>query len=217
MHIIDVLYNKYYLPTIINRFILRNKNRNTDFSLLTANCMGGYIYHQLGVKFASPTINLMMSQKDFYKYIANIDYYNGLKFQDLGFQGGVPVGLLGDLTINFTHYKSFDDGANSWYKRAKRINPHKLYIIATDRDGVSYDDIKTLASIKCAKLLVFTAKQYDLPFCFKVDAFDGCDQIGNIMGKTISGKWRFEKFFDFCSWLNDDDPIAEHFKIHRTI
>lgn len=47
-HYVDVLYNKYYPLTIVNRFISKRRNHNKSFTLLCGNCMGGYIYHQLG-------------------------------------------------------------------------------------------------------------------------------------------------------------------------
>lgn len=48
-HFKDVLFNKYYPPTIINRIQSRARNKNRDFTLLAGNCTGGYIYHQLGL------------------------------------------------------------------------------------------------------------------------------------------------------------------------
>lgn len=78
MHLVDVIYNKYYLPTVINRNKLRKRNTNKEFSLFAGDCMGGYIYHQLGLKFKSPTINLMILQPDFYKLVSDLEYYMSL-------------------------------------------------------------------------------------------------------------------------------------------
>jgi uncharacterized protein (DUF1919 family) len=211
---IDVLYNKYYPPTVINRMRLRKKNHNNSFTLLTANCMGGYIYHQLDVPFQSPTINLMMLQPDFYKLILNLPQYLSMNLADSGIRGGrCPVGKLGDLTVFFTHYADFEDGASAWEKRAQRVNYDNIFIIATDRDGVTEEDILKLSTVKCKKIICFTAKKYDYPYCFQVEEFKNDEQIGNILGKTLSGKWKFEKFFDFVGWLNNDDPVAEHFRL----
>lgn len=44
MHLVDVFYNKHYLPTVINRNKLRKRNTNKEFSLFAGDCMGGYIY-----------------------------------------------------------------------------------------------------------------------------------------------------------------------------
>ena len=37
--------------------MLRFKLHNKEFSLIAPNCIGGIIYHRLGVEFKSPTIN----------------------------------------------------------------------------------------------------------------------------------------------------------------
>ena len=50
-----------------NRLIWRNKwdqknLRNRSFSLFSHNCLGGIMYHDLGVQFQSPTINMRFSK-----------------------------------------------------------------------------------------------------------------------------------------------------------
>ena len=215
MHIVDVFYNKYYLPTVINRISLKKRNKNKSFSLLTANCMAGYIYHQLDVNFQSPTINLMMLQTDFYKFISNLKYYLSLDFLEVENQGGCPVGRLDDITVYFTHYQTFEAGVSAWKRRTARIDFDNLYIIASDRDGVTDEDIESLGKIKCKKLICFTAKKYELSYCFQVKEFIDEECIGNILGKTLSGKWKFERFFDYIGWLNSDNTEAEAFRIGK--
>ena len=212
MHIIDILYNKYYPLTVLNRIKSQRRNNNKDFSLIVSNCMGGYIYHQLGLPFLSPTINLMMYQNEFQRFIANLQHYLSLPFTNGGIQEGVPVGILGDIRVYFTHYKNYEEGITKFRDRAQRINWDNLYIITSDRDGVTESDLERLGSIKCKKLICFTAKKYIYPYCFQVEQFKGEECVGSILGKTISGKWKFEKFFDYISWLNTDDCVAEHFK-----
>lgn len=213
MHIVDVFYNKYYLPTVINRILLKKRNKNKSFSLLAANCMAGYIYHQLDVNFQSPTINLMMMQPDFYKFISNLKYYLSLDFVEVENQEGCPAGRLDDIIVYFTHYHTFEAGVSAWKRRTARMDFDNLYIIASDRDGVTSGDIENLVAVKCKKLVCFTAKKYDYPYCFQVKEFQEDNQIGDIIGKTLSGKWKFERFFDFVGWINSDDPISEHFRI----
>ena len=202
MHIKDVFYNKYYLPTVINRLRLKNKNHNKHFSLFTANCIGGYIYHQLNVNFLSPTINLMILQPD----------YLSLDFVEIKNTEGCPKGRLGDIVVNFTHYQNFSQAVSAWKRRSKRVDFDNLYIIATDRDGITDKDIESLGKVKCKKLVCFCSKKYDYPYCFFVEEFRGETCVGDIIKKTLAGKWKFEKFFDFVAWLNSDDLVAENFK-----
>ncbi len=41
MHLTDVLYNKFYPLTVLNRMHGMKRNHNNDFSLLCGNCGGG--------------------------------------------------------------------------------------------------------------------------------------------------------------------------------
>lgn len=157
----------------------------------------------------------MMSQPDFYSFISNLDSYLSKKFIDISVPGSVPIGLLDNIKIHFTHYRSFAEATTMWEKRADRINYENLYIICTDRDGITPEDIRQLQNIKCKKLICFTAQKYDYPYCFQIEEFVNQTQIGNILRKKLSGKWAFESFFNWVEWLNSDDPVAEHFKLRK--
>ena len=45
---------------------------NQNFTIISQNCVGGVIYHELGKQFASPTINMYMDVPDFIKFISNL-------------------------------------------------------------------------------------------------------------------------------------------------
>lgn len=212
----DVFYNKYYPLTIINRNKCRSRNKKHDFTLLAGNCMGGYIYHQLGLKFSSPTINLMIYDDDFFRLVCNPHYYLSLEFTpytDPQYPN-VPSGKLNDVIVHFTHYKSFEEGVNFWNKRKIRIDWNNLYIIAADM-RLSDEQIAAYANVKCKKLVVFTSKKYDFPYCLHIKRFDGQPHVGPYIGKTYQGKWIFEQFFDYVGWLNSDDLVAQHFSLEE--
>lgn len=157
-HWMDVFYNKYYPMTIINRTRSRKRNKNKNFSLLVGNCLGGYVYHQLGLKFNSPTINLMIYDDDFFKIVSNPSYYLSQEitpFVDPDYPN-VPSGKIDDVIIHFTHYKTVEEGEKYWNKRKKRINWDNLYIIAADM-RLSEEQIKAYANVKCKKLVIFTS------------------------------------------------------------
>lgn len=215
-HWMDVFYNKYYPMTIINRIRCRMRNKNKKFSLLVGNCLGGYVYHQLGLKFNSPTINLMIYDDDFLKIVSNPSYYLSQEFTPFidSEYPNVPSGKLDDVIIHFTHYKTIEEGSEYWNKRKKRINWDNLYIIAADM-RLSEEQIKAYANVKCKKLVVFTSKKYNYPYCLHVKKFEGKPHVGTYIGKTCMGKWEFERFFDYVGWLNSDDPIAQHFSLEK--
>ena len=197
-HYQQVFYNKYYPPTVINRVLTRRRNKNFDFSIICGNCMGGLISHKLDVPFLSPTVNIMMSQSDFYKLALNLKEYLSCDFVELS-PKSYPRGKLKDITVNFTHFKNYNDAVQTWRRRCDRINFDNLWVIATDRDGLG--------------LVVFTAKKYAYPYCFQLKQFEDQGQIGDILQQTIYGKRYFELYFDYVGWLNSDDKVVEHFRL----
>lgn len=216
-HYIDVCYNKYYPPQLIFRNRQRKRLINKHFTLLTGNCIGGYLYHQLGLAFTSPTINMMILNQDFKKLILNPHYYFGLiptPCEDPRYPG-VPSALLGDIILHFTHYHSSAEGIAAWEKRKKRIDFDNLYVIISDID-LSPKDIAELQNVRCKKLVVMTSKEFGFDYCLFLPVFKGCRHVGELLGKTLSGKWIFEKYFDFVGWVNSADSKASNFFIDNS-
>ena len=64
------------------RYRLNKENRNrlvfdreNPFSIISSNCVGGVILHELGLKFNTPTINLFFVPRDYLEFIQNLKYY----------------------------------------------------------------------------------------------------------------------------------------------
>lgn len=57
------------------RSLRRLRLRNRDFSLISNNCIAGIIYHDLGLPFRTPTINLFFENDDFFRFADNLEYY----------------------------------------------------------------------------------------------------------------------------------------------
>lgn len=73
--------------------------------------------------------------------------------------------------------------------------------------------IKNLSKVKCKKLVCFTVSKYPYPYCFQVKECQAVGVVSNMLGKTLSEKWKFERFFDYVGWLNDSSVDAEDFRI----
>lgn len=109
-------------------------------SILSNDCVGGVMAHDLGLPFRSPTVNLFFDSVDgFLTYVAGIGYYRSAPLLDGGSlrQGGrrYPVGLLAgsgrwpELKIHFLHYASFDHALKKWRERSERIDPAQLCVV----------------------------------------------------------------------------------------
>lgn len=185
---------------------MRKNLNNNEPTFLCPNCIGGILFHDLGLRFNSPTVNLMMLQTDFVKFILNLDQYLS---QSLVFfkhpEYECPCATLGDITIHFTHYDNEEIAQKKWHERASRINRENMFIFLTERDGLSEDDIRALSKIKARGLVVFTANEYsDIPYTLQIPKYKYDHEIGNILAQSyLNGKREYENYFDFVKWFNE--------------
>lgn len=196
-------------PVAIHR---RNKMRrtliNTTPTFLCPNCIGGILFHDLGLQFRSPTVNLMMLQTDFVKFVLNMDYYFA---QELAFfrhpEYDFPCAFLGDITIHFTHYRTKEEAAQKWAERSARIDRDNLFVFLEERDGLAREDILRLRSIHARGVVVFTANAYpDIPYTLQISKYASDGEIGNILAKSYWDDSReYEEIFDFVKWFNEAD------------
>lgn len=116
------------------RGLRRLRLRRRDFSLITNNCIAGIIYHDLGLPFLTPTVNLFFEDEDFFRFVGNLEHYLSCGIEETR-QAGItyPLGLLRrgeeSVTVHFMHYDSFEQAAAKWKERAARVKLEKLYII----------------------------------------------------------------------------------------
>ena len=115
----------------------RERLHSEPFTLLTNNCIGGVIYHDLGLRFDSPTINLYLKDRDFIEFVINLEFYRKAELIEDTSQHAefnFPVGILKgdsihrDIRIYFQHYKSFGEAAQKWAERSLRIQSKILVI-----------------------------------------------------------------------------------------
>lgn len=128
----------------IMRFIFnsyrRIRLRNENFSIISKDCIGGIIAHNLNVRFDSPTVNLWFNAEDFVKFCKELKFYLSeplIEYRTS--QKNYPVGTLGSgqklITVNFMHYDNFTQAKEKWEERKSRIRWDNLYFIMTDRGG----------------------------------------------------------------------------------
>ena len=154
--------------------------RNITISLISSNCNGALVLRDLGVRFTSPFVNLWIRPKDFIKLLKDIDRYmaeNLIETTEDGVE--YPVGRLGDITIYFQHYDSFEHAKEKWNERKKRIDKNNLFILFTDRDGCTYEDLVEFDLLPYNKV-VFTNKPYpELKSSFYIKGFENLDSVGH--------------------------------------
>ncbi len=152
-----------------------------DFTIISQNCIGTFMYHDLGLKFNSPTVNLFLESKDFIKLAENSDYYLSLDAKDIKFDSSseeaYPVGMLDDIKIYFVHYKSEQDVIDKWNRRRVRANKNKLFFVMTDKDGCTDEIIERFLKLPYKKVF-FLSKNVSHPDVVYMPCFAGRNEIG---------------------------------------
>lgn len=129
-----------------------------DFSIISQNCIGGVFYHDMNMKFLSPTINLFFKEPDFIRFVQNLEYYINTELR-MTWGEEYPIGYLDDIPVFFMHYHTCYEAKESWNKRKQRINWNKIIVLATDMEGFDEYAWKLWSKISYPKVLFTVSEQ----------------------------------------------------------
>lgn len=181
---------KYYTAC----FFRRRKLKYKDFTILSNNCWGGFIYQMFHLPYNTPTIGLMIMERDYVKFLADLDhyleeplvfipaesskYYAMLTKTDYKI-GGYPVALLDDIEIHFVHYSSEEEAKEKWNRRKARINKDRLLIKLSERNDCDAEVIRQFHELPYANKICFTEQAYPAyPECIQVEALQRLNRQG---------------------------------------
>lgn len=183
----------------------RKRIKNKNVSIISSNCNGAFMLHDLGLRFNSPFVNLWIKPKDFLKLLLDFDTYMKSDIKEISEDGiCYPIGQLRDITLYFQHYSSFEEARIKWNERKTRINKKSLFILFSDRDGCTYRDIKAFDKLPYKNKVVFTNREYhEFLSSFYIKGFENEESVG-ICSEFIPNKnWlRYYDQFDYVEWFN---------------
>ncbi len=185
--------------------IKKKKLKNKTPSVIASNCNGGVVLHDLGARFNTPTVNLFFTAKDFLKFVSNLDHYLSIELVKIKDMESYPIGQLDDIQIHFVHYGSFSEAKEKWEERKLRIDRNNLFIMMTDRDGCTYEDIKTFDSLPFKNKVIFTHKPYpEFRSVVYLKGFEKDGEVG-ILSEWKKGllKRRYLDDFDYVAFFNE--------------
>ena len=136
---------------------MKAKLQTKNFTVISQNCIGGVFYHDMGVQFKSPMINLYLTAKDFVTFALNLDYYLSLKLR-MTWGEKYPIGYLDDVVVYFMHYNTCQEAESAWERRKKRIKQDKIIVLCTDMEEFTDEVYVRWKQIPYPKVL-FTAKR----------------------------------------------------------
>ena len=185
---------------------LKSRLQNHGMTVISANCVGAFILHDLNEPFNSPFVNLYLSPNDFVRYLQNIEFYQRQSLTFIESEKPYPVAKLADLKVHFMHYRNSQEAQQKWLARSARMNLDNLFIMMTDKDdtqGIAYEDLAAFDQLPFKNKVVFTRKPYpEFKSAFYIKGFEKQNQVGDLF--TFSG-WNGVKYydqFDYVTWFN---------------
>ena len=185
---------------------LKSRLQNHGMTVISANCVGAFILHDLNEPFNSPFVNLYLSPNDFVRYLQNIEFYQQQSLTFIQSEKPYPVAKLADLKVHFMHYRNSQEAEQKWLARSARMNLDNLFIMMTDKDdaqGIAYEDLAAFDQLPFKNKVVFTRKPYpEFKSAFYIKGFEKQNQVGDLF--TFSG-WNGVKYydqFDYVAWFN---------------
>lgn len=196
-------------PLAVHRRQEMRKNLvNTTPTFLCPNCIGGILFHDLGIQFRSPTVNLMMFQPDFAEFVLYLDDYlerELIFYRDENFNCPCAYFSGGNIKLHFTHYHTEEEAVHKWVERSARIDRENLFVFLEERDGLTKETMLQLGKIHAKGLVIFTANSYpDIPYTIQIKKYASSGEVGDILKKSFLDDSRvYEKYFDFVKWFNE--------------
>ena len=194
-----------------------NKLKNTDVTIIARDCVGGILYHQLGLKFLSPTINLFFVPDVFNDFCLNLKEYISAELKELKDDDTpYPVGLLypakesglKPLRVDFMHYDSFIEAKAKWEERKARINWDNIYVVSTfcyPKEVATFSDelVENWNKIKYKKVMIVD-KKYGFDNEYIINKPEECHEYAWLLEQIDKDNPEKRVFneFDFVKFLN---------------
>lgn len=109
------------------------------------------------------------------------------------------------MKIYFQHYETESEAQKKWEQRKTRISYDNLFILFTDRDGCTYEDLIRFDSLKYKNKAVFVHKKYpEIRSAVYIPGFENETSVGMCMNfKNKFTARRYLDAFDYVSWFNN--------------
>lgn len=177
-------------------------------TIISNNCTGGAVLHELGMEFKTPTILLQILPEEYPKFCAGLrDYMNMelVKYKDPSDKhkeyltkmfGGVPdmpLGLLGDIVICFQHYATFSEAKQKWDERKAKIDFDHIGYIFHARGPEYRAEAELFTKMDLPNKLVLTQD-------FKIDGAVSFEGEGF---SAVNDKLLITQIYDYKTWRDN--------------
>jgi uncharacterized protein (DUF1919 family) len=192
--------------TKLGKFLNKKRLKNNSFCIISNDCWGGELYGYFDVQYNTPFIGLYLMAPCYIKLLQNFEDYMQLdlnfieksKYEDVNaykLNKQFPTATLGDIEIQFLHYKSNEEAQEKWIRRKERMNLDRLFF--------KFDGQKDLADLALMK-------EFDkLPFKNKICISQ--TKTTEVKSNIYCPNWEQDgakmftksiQFFSITKWLN---------------
>lgn len=201
-------------------FIRKHRLSNHSFSLISNNCIGGFMMHGVKEEFRSPTVNLLIHDYQFCTFCKHLKEYSECpveepdasertRFKDLSYPVGILRGRdfgLPDIVLYFMHYKTFDAAKIAWEKRFKRVNFDNIFIVFNRDMEAREETLDEFQTIPYVHKVFITHRNDPSRWGNTVylKCFNDDYQTGDLYKRHWVGLACYYLFdeFDYVKWLN---------------
>lgn len=182
----------------------KKKLKNHSFSIISSSCNGGVMTSELGEQFRTPTVNLWFTADDFVKMSEHLSHYMSLPVKEkMNNFYSYPVGTIGDVTIYFMHYHSFEEAVKKWEERKKRINYDNLFFLMAEKDGCKKETILKFDSLPYKNKVIFTVEKHsEIKSSIYVDGYSNNNEVDVLTDFVGLALRKYDKLFNYVEWLN---------------
>lgn len=196
--------------------------RENPVTILSDDCWGGYVYHELDLPFTSPLININWPKDSYCKFMQDPIYYleQPLHMEQEGNPGKnlFPIGRLGEgnrsVFLHFVHAPSIQKAKSLWDRRIARINKGRIFIKVsfdgTDPQREKYLDV--FRQIPYSKICIYS-EETDVQGVFYSRRFERDWYYGKRLEWFAYKDWfrqphNFLKAVDILKLLNGEEDYA---------
>lgn len=148
---------------------------NRDFTIVSDNCWGGYVYRHYGLRYRSPFVGLFLFPQCYIELLEQFDesLASELDFIDAGASkypqvresrgrsGEYPIGTLrGSVEIHFLHYRTPDEAQAKWLERKRRISHDNVLFKMSDRLGPAPELVRRFDALPFRHKLFLAAQPH---------------------------------------------------------
>ena len=186
----------------------RAKLKHRDISIISSDCTGGVLSHDLQMRFKSPTVNFFFMAQDYLRFIQKPEYYLDARMVEVSKVGvPYPVVQLGDIELYLVHYPTVALAQEAWDRRKCRLDLNRAWYIMNDRNNCTESDIALFDSLTFPHKVCFVhrkdwANKYHSAYYIKGFEREQC--VGTMT--AFPGKVNIRRNvdqFDYVEWLNE--------------